>query len=103
MSPAAACALWRSASTTWSLLLRSERDRWLRGQHHRHQHRRRDFTKVSEDDLSKGELQFGLPAALVVLLLVFGTLTGAAIPMLMALLSIIVTLGIAAVVGHASS
>jgi uncharacterized membrane protein YdfJ with MMPL/SSD domain len=41
----------------------------------------RDFTKVSEDDLSKGELQFGLPAALVVLLLVFGTLTGAAIPM----------------------
>jgi uncharacterized membrane protein YdfJ with MMPL/SSD domain len=60
----------------------------------------RDFTKVSEDDLSKGELQFGLPAALVVLLLVFGTLTGAAIPMLMAIISIVVALGITAVVGQ---
>jgi RND superfamily putative drug exporter len=60
----------------------------------------RDFTKISEDDLSKGELQFGLPAALVVLLLVFGTLTGAAIPMLMAIISIIVALGITAVVGQ---
>jgi RND superfamily putative drug exporter len=60
----------------------------------------RDFTKISEDDLSKGELQFGLPAALVVLLLVFGTLTGAAIPMLMAIISIIVALGITSVVGQ---
>ncbi|HEX6712311.1 MAG TPA: MMPL family transporter, partial [Thermoleophilaceae bacterium] len=47
----------------------------------------RDFTKVSEEDLSNGELRFGLPAALIVLLLVFGTLTGAAIPMLMAIIS----------------
>jgi RND superfamily putative drug exporter len=60
----------------------------------------RDFTKISEDDLSKGELQFGLPAALVVLLLVFGTLTGAAIPMLMAIISIIAALGITSVVGQ---
>jgi RND superfamily putative drug exporter len=60
----------------------------------------RDFTQISEDDLSKGELQFGLPAALVVLLLVFGTLTGAAIPLLMAIISIIVALGITAVVGQ---
>lgn len=37
----------------------------------------------------------------MVLLLVFGTLTGAAIPMFTALLSIIVALGIAAVVGQA--
>jgi RND superfamily putative drug exporter len=61
----------------------------------------RDFTSVSEDDLNKGELQFGLPAALVVLLLVFGTLTGAVIPMLMAIMSIIVALGLIAVVGQA--
>jgi RND superfamily putative drug exporter len=60
----------------------------------------RDFTKVSEEDLSKGELQFGLPAALIVLLLVFGTLTGAAIPMVMAIISIIVALAITAVVGQ---
>jgi RND superfamily putative drug exporter len=60
----------------------------------------RDFTEVSAEDLSKGELQFGLPAALIVLLLVFGTLTGAAIPMLMAIISIIVALAITAIVGQ---
>src|SRR3954451_9211385 len=61
----------------------------------------RDFTKQSESDLSKGELQFGLPAALVVLLLVVGTLSGVAIPMLMAIISITVALGVTAVVGQA--
>jgi RND superfamily putative drug exporter len=61
----------------------------------------RDFTELSASDLSKGELQFGLPAALVVLLLVVGTLVGVAIPMLMALISIIVALGITAVIGQA--
>src|SRR4051812_18252756 len=60
----------------------------------------RDFTKISESDLSKGEVQFGLPAAMLVLLLVFGTLTGAMIPMLMAIMSIVVALGITAVVGQ---
>jgi RND superfamily putative drug exporter len=61
----------------------------------------RDFTELSASDLSKGELQFGLPAALIVLLLVVGTLVGVAIPMLMAIISIVVALGIAAVVGQA--
>ena len=61
----------------------------------------RDFTELSASDLSKGELQFGLPAALIVLLLVVGTLVGVAIPMLMAMISIIVALGITAVVGQA--
>jgi putative drug exporter of the RND superfamily len=60
-----------------------------------------DFTKLSESDLSAGELQFGLPAALVVLLLVVGTLFGVAIPMLMAIISITVALGVTAVVGQA--
>jgi RND superfamily putative drug exporter len=60
----------------------------------------RDFTKVSEEDLQAGEVQFGLPAAMLVLLLVFGTLTGALIPMLMAIISIIVALGVTAVVGQ---
>lgn len=59
-----------------------------------------DFTKVSKTDLSKGELQFGLPGAIVVLLLVFGTLTGAMIPMLMAIVSIVVALGITALAGQ---
>jgi uncharacterized membrane protein YdfJ with MMPL/SSD domain len=60
----------------------------------------RDFGTVSESDLRKGELQFGLPAALFVLLLVFGTLVGAAIPLLMAIISIVVALGLVAVIGQ---
>jgi len=61
----------------------------------------RDFTALSESDLNKGELQFGLPAALIVLLLVVGTLVGVAIPMLMAIISIIVALGVTALIGQA--
>jgi RND superfamily putative drug exporter len=61
----------------------------------------RDLAELSASDLSKGELQFGLPAALVVLLLVVGTLFGVAIPMLMAIISIVVALAVTAVVGQA--
>src|SRR5918999_2093163 len=60
----------------------------------------RDFEEVSGEDLQKGELQFGLPAALIVLLLVFGTLVGAAIPLTMAIISIIVGLGMVGVIGQ---
>jgi putative drug exporter of the RND superfamily len=60
-----------------------------------------DFNEVSEQDLQKGELQFGLPAALIILVLVFGTLVGAAIPLMMAILSIVVALGLVAVIGQA--
>jgi putative drug exporter of the RND superfamily len=60
----------------------------------------RDFEKVSEEDLQKGELQFGLPAALIILLLVFGTLVGTLIPLTMAMLSIIVALALVAVMGQ---
>jgi uncharacterized membrane protein YdfJ with MMPL/SSD domain len=60
----------------------------------------RDFEEVSEEDLRTGELQFGLPAAMIILLLVFGTLVGAAIPMTMAVLSIIVALAMVAVIGQ---
>ena len=61
----------------------------------------RDLEELSASDLSKGELQFGLPAALIVLLLVVGTLFGVAIPMLMAIISIVVALAVTAVVGQA--
>ena len=61
----------------------------------------RDLTELSESDLSKGELQFGLPAALIVLLLVVGTLLGVVIPMLMAIISIVVAVAVTAVVGQA--
>ena len=59
-----------------------------------------DFSEVSASDLSTGELQFGLPAALIVLLLVFGTVVGASIPLLMAMISIVVGLGLVAIVGQ---
>jgi putative drug exporter of the RND superfamily len=62
-----------------------------------------DFNKLSEDDLRSGELQFGLPAALVVLLLVFGTLVAGLVPLLIALPSIIVALSFVAILGHAFS
>lgn len=60
-----------------------------------------DFVEVSQHDLEKGEMQFGLPAALIVLLLVFGAVVAALVPLAMALVSIVVALGIAAVVGQA--
>jgi RND superfamily putative drug exporter len=61
-----------------------------------------DFTTLSQHDLEKGEVQFGLPAALVVLLLVFGAVVAALVPLTMALASIIVALGVSALVGQAA-
>jgi RND superfamily putative drug exporter len=55
-----------------------------------------DFGQQSQTDLEKGELAFGLPAALVVLVLVFGALVAGLVPVLMAILSIIVALGLVA-------
>jgi uncharacterized membrane protein YdfJ with MMPL/SSD domain len=55
-----------------------------------------DFGTVSQTDLEHGEFAIGLPAALVVLVLVFGSFVGALVPLLMAILSIIVGLGIVA-------
>lgn len=59
-----------------------------------------DFIALSSSDLRRGELEFGLPVALVVLLLVFGAVVAGLIPVLMALLSIAVGLGIAAIVSR---
>ena len=62
-----------------------------------------DFNELSTQDLSKGELQFGLPAALIVLLLVFGAVVAALIPMGVAILSIIVAVAVSALVGQVTS
>jgi uncharacterized membrane protein YdfJ with MMPL/SSD domain len=59
-----------------------------------------DFEKVSEEDLQQGELKFGLPAALIILLLVFGTVVGALVPLTMALISIIAALALVALIGQ---
>jgi RND superfamily putative drug exporter len=62
-----------------------------------------DFGKQSQTDLEKGELAFGLPAALIVLVLVFGAVVAGLVPVLMAILSIIVALGLVAVLSLAFS
>ena len=55
-----------------------------------------DFNTLSQRDLEHGELAFGLPAALIVLVLVFGAVVAGLVPVLMAMLSILIGLGIVA-------
>jgi putative drug exporter of the RND superfamily len=59
-----------------------------------------DFTTLSASDLRHGELDFGLPISIVILLLVFGAVVAGLMPVLMAVLSIIVGLGIAALLAR---
>jgi RND superfamily putative drug exporter len=61
----------------------------------------RDFTRLSQEDLEKGELQFGLPVALIVLLLVFGAVVAGLVPVVVARVSIVIALGLTALVGQA--
>jgi len=60
-----------------------------------------DYQRLSEEDLQKGEFQFGLPAALIVLLLVFGSIVAGLVPVLTALVAIVVALALTALVGQA--
>ncbi len=62
-----------------------------------------DFNELSESDLTNGELKFGLPAAMIVLILVFGALVAAFIPMSIAIMSIIVTVALSSVLGQVTS
>ena len=55
-----------------------------------------DFNTLSQTDLEHGELAFGLPAALVVLVLVFGAVVAGLMPVVLALISILVGLGLVA-------
>jgi uncharacterized membrane protein YdfJ with MMPL/SSD domain len=62
-----------------------------------------DFNQLSQHDLKSGELRVGLPAALVILILVFGAVVAGFVPLLMAIVSIIVALGLSAFVAEAFS
>jgi putative drug exporter of the RND superfamily len=62
-----------------------------------------DFNDLSQHDLKSGELGVGLPAALVVLVLVFGAVVAGLVPLLMAIVSILVAIGLTAVVAEAST
>jgi putative drug exporter of the RND superfamily len=55
-----------------------------------------DFNALSQHDLSHAELAFGLPAALLVLVLVFGSLVSGLVPVVLAALSIMVGMGLVA-------
>ena len=57
------------------------------------------FTKLAEKDLSRGEV-FGVPAALIVLLIVFGAVLAACMPLLMSVISIILALAVTALIGQ---
>jgi uncharacterized membrane protein YdfJ with MMPL/SSD domain len=60
-----------------------------------------DFAALADEDLRTGELGFGLPAALIVLLIVFGSLLGGVIPLLLSIVSIAVALSLLALIGQA--
>jgi uncharacterized membrane protein YdfJ with MMPL/SSD domain len=60
----------------------------------------RDFQELAGQDLRQGELLFGLPAALVVLLLVFGSLLAGLVPLGLAIVSIVVAIALASLVGQ---
>ena len=59
-----------------------------------------DFLELSNKDLKEGELFFGLPAALIVLLLVFGAVVASLVPILLAIVAIVFALALVAVVGQ---
>ena len=58
------------------------------------------FTHQSEKDLQTAEI-YGIPVAIVILIAVFGALVAAGLPLLLGLFSIVVAIGLAAVVGRA--
>jgi uncharacterized membrane protein YdfJ with MMPL/SSD domain len=59
-----------------------------------------DFNALSQEDLENGELKFGLPAALIILLLVFGAVVAGLVPLLMAIVAIVVALGLTALLAQ---
>ncbi len=58
-----------------------------------------DFGATAESDLRKGEI-FGIGIALIILVLVFGAIVTASVPLIMALAAILLAMGITAVVGQ---
>ena len=58
-----------------------------------------EYNRIAEEDLIKGEL-LGLAAAMIVLVVVFGALVAALLPLSLALISIFVAIGLTAIVGR---
>lgn len=58
-----------------------------------------DFNQLSQKDLQKAEV-FGIPIAVIILVIVFGTLVAVGLPLVLAAFSILIAVGITAVVAH---
>lgn len=59
----------------------------------------KDFEEAAQNDLQTGEV-FGIPIALIILALVFGALAASVIPVVLALVSIVLAVGVSAVIGQ---
>jgi uncharacterized membrane protein YdfJ with MMPL/SSD domain len=59
-----------------------------------------DLLSLSNKDLKEGELFFGLPAAMLVLLFVFGAVVASFVPLLLAIVGIVFALALVAIVGQ---
>jgi RND superfamily putative drug exporter len=59
-----------------------------------------DEDEASLEDLKKGELFFGAPVALVILLLVFGAVVAGLVPLMLAIVSILVALALVALLAQ---
>jgi RND superfamily putative drug exporter len=57
------------------------------------------FMSLAEKDLARGEI-LGVPAALIVLLIVFGAVLAACMPLLMSIISIVLALALTALIGQ---
>ena len=57
-----------------------------------------DQREITQDDLEKGEA-FGVPLALIILIVVLGAIAAAVIPLVMAIVSIVIALGVSALIG----
>ena len=57
------------------------------------------FTSLAEKDLARGEI-LGVPAALIVLLIVFGAVLAACMPLLLSIISIVLALALTALIGQ---
>ena len=59
----------------------------------------RDFEKIAEEDLSI-EFIVGIPAAIIIMIVVFGALLVTAVPVVLALVSIVIAVAVSALVGQ---
>jgi len=57
------------------------------------------FEKVGQDDFLRGE-SIGIPVALIILVIVFGTIVAAFVPIVVAIISIMIAIGAAALIGQ---